>query len=239
MDDTTAAAQLFERLLRDPAVPELASLRGHAEVHVRSLAVNGSRVDVVAVTADQEWRVVLGTVDMFAAEWVHVFTRPPRFDGAQGGRALVVNGPSSSGKSTLLGALQDRAAEPWVIFDEPVFGGVRGEYLIWPDRVPLLHTGFLNGIAALARTDNLVALAAGGHDSETIRRAFAGLRTLWVGLDCPAEERRRREATRIDVAGGLFAASPHIHDGWEYDLRFDTTEVPLDDMVRQVLEHIH
>ena len=41
------------------------------------------------------------------------------------------------------------------------------------------------------------------------------------------------------MAGGLFAASPHIHDGWEYDLRFDTTEVPLDDMVRQVLEHIH
>jgi chloramphenicol 3-O phosphotransferase len=239
MDDTTSAAQLFERLLRDPALTKLTPLRGHADLRVRSVAVNRSRVDVVATTADDEWRVVFGTTDMITTEWVHVFTRPPQFDGVPGGRALVVNGPSSSGKSTLLGMLRDRSAEPWVIFDEPMFGGVRSEYLIWQDRAPLLHTGFLNGIAALAHAGNLVALAAGGRGSESFRRAFAGLPTLWVGLDCPADERQRREATRLDVPGGLFAASPHIHDGWEYDLRFDTTEVPLDDVVRQVLERVH
>ncbi len=238
MDDTTAAARLFERLRRDPAVAELAPLRGHADLQVRSVAVNGRRVDVVAATADDEWRVVVGTPDMVNAEWVHVFTRPALFVGVPGGRAVVVNGPSSSGKSTLLGALRDRSAEPWVIFDEPMFGGVRSEYLIWPDRAPLLHTGFLDGIAALARTGNLVALAAGGHGSKAFRHAFAGLPTLWVGLDCPAGERQRREMARLDVAGGLFAASPHIHDGWEYDLRFDTTEDPLDDMVRQIFEHV-
>ncbi len=105
-----------------------------------------------------------------------------------------------------------------------------------PTADALLHEGFLNGIAALARTGNVVALAAGGHSSEAFRRALVEVPTLSVGLDCPAEERRRREATRIDVQGGLFAASPHIHDGWEYDLRFDTTEVALDDMVRQILE---
>ena len=236
MDETTAAAKLFDRLRRDPEVVELAPLRSHADVLVRSVAVNGHRVDVVAAAADHEWRVVFGTTDMVTAEWVHVFARPAQFDGVTGGRVVVVNGPSSSGKSTLLSALRDESAEPWVIFDEPMFGGVRSEYLIWPDRAPLLHEGFLNGMASLASKGNLVALAAGGHSSEACGRAFMDLPTLWVGLDCPAEERRRREATRIDVQGGLFAASPHIHDGWEYDLRFDTTAVGLDDMVRQILE---
>jgi hypothetical protein len=158
MDDTIAAAQLFDRLRRDPAVVELAPLRAHADVLVRSVAVNGHRVDVVAAAGDHEWRVVFGTTDMVTTEWVHVFARPAQFDGVTGGRVVVVNGPSSSGKSTLLGALRDESAEPWVIFDEPMFGGVRSEYLIWPERAPLLHDGFLKGIASLARTGNLVAL---------------------------------------------------------------------------------
>jgi chloramphenicol 3-O phosphotransferase len=238
MTDTNAAAQLFEGLLRNRAVVELAPLREHDDVSVRSVAVNGERVDVVAVAPGHEWRIVFGSADMATAEWVHVFARPRLFDGVPGGRAVVVNGPSSSGKSTLLGALRDRTADAWVVFDEPMFGSVRSEYLIWPERAPLLHDGFLDGIASLARAGNQVAVAAGGRPTEDFRRAFTDVPTVWVGLDCPADERRRREATRRDVPGGHFAASPDIHDAWVYDLRFDTVDVPLDEMVRRILERL-
>jgi chloramphenicol 3-O phosphotransferase len=238
MDDAGAAQQLFERLLHDPAVTQLASLREHTDLHVRSVAENSGRVDVVAGAGDHEWRVVIGSDDMAVAQWVHVFARPPRFDGPVGGRAVILNGPSSAGKSTLLSALRNRVAEPWVVFDEPMFGSVRSEYLIWPERAPLLHDGFLNGIASLASAGNQVAVAAGGLSHERFRQSFVGVPTVWVGLDCPDEERRRREATRRDVPGGHFAASPHIHDGWEYDLWFDTAVVPLDEMVQAIVDRI-
>ena len=238
MDVASAARQLFDRLLGDPAVTELAALREHADLHVQSVAVNGDRVDVIAVAADHEWRVVIGSDDMTAVQWVHTFARPQQFVGVRGGRAVVLNGPSSAGKSTLLDALRDRTADAWVVFDEPMFGSVRSEYLIWPERAPLLHDGFLQGIAALARAGNQVALAAGGLPHERFRQSFEGVPTVWVGLDCPDDERRRREATRRDVPGGLSDSSPHIHEGWEYDLRFDTSVVPLDDMVRGIVERV-
>jgi chloramphenicol 3-O phosphotransferase len=234
MDDTTAATRLFHTMLADHSVAELAPLRDEPGLDVRSVAVNGSRVDVVAGTTDDEWRVVFGSADMTCVEWVSVFARPARFDGIAGGRAIVINGASSSGKSTLLRALASRATAPWVIFDEPMFGTVRTEHLIWRQQAPLLHIGFLQGIAALARAGNLVALAAGGHPFEVLEAAFAEVPTLWVGLDCAVDELERRERGRVDVAGGLWAASPDIHDGWTYDLRLDTQAVPVDEQCRRL-----
>ena len=234
MPDPAAAVQLFDRLLADPAVVELAPIRECVGVEVRSVTVNGDRVDVVAVAADHEWRVVFGTDDMATAQWVSVFARPEPFQGVIGGRVVVVNGQSSAGKSTLLRALSTTSPDPWVVFDEPMFGSVRSEYLIWPDTAPTLHDGF----AALAAAGNFVALAAGGRRSADVRRAFAGAPVSWIGLDCSDDERQRREATRRDVPGGHFAASPDIHDGWVYDLRFDSSVVPLDEMVRRVLEQL-
>jgi chloramphenicol 3-O phosphotransferase len=238
MGDTTAARRLFTAKLRDPAVKELAALREHADLEVRSLAVNGNRIDVVAGTSDDEWRVVLGSADFVNVQWISAIARPSPFDGVEGGHAVVVNGPSSSGKSTLLRAFARSQSVPWVIFDEPMLGEVDPGYLIWRDRSPRLHLGFLHAIAALAREGNLVALAAGGHPRSMVEAAFVEVPVLWIGLDCSASELERRERGRIDVAGGLWAASPEVHDGWMYDLRFDTEAVSVDEQVRQIAARI-
>ncbi|MFM2076829.1 MAG: hypothetical protein RJA49_719 [Actinomycetota bacterium] len=214
---------------------QIARLRDVQDLEVVSLAVNGERVDVVARSGDHEWRVVYGSADAHHVDWLSVFRRPTIFTGIAGGIAVIVNGPSSSGKSTVLAELSALDDAPWVVFDEPMFGSVDVEYLIWRDRAEALHRGFLDGIAALARAGNCVGLSAAGHPPSWFDTAFAGLTVLRVGLDCDAVELARREHSRNDVPGGQSAASPDIHDGWVYDVRFDTSSIDAGSIADEVL----
>lgn len=234
MADDGSRAGLFRRLVETDE--RLRALRESAKFEVVSVAVNGERVDVVARAGEREWRVVFGTSDGTSAEWVSVYERPPVFGGVEKGRAIIVNGPSSSGKSAVLQAIRSASALPWVVFDEPMFGDVRVEYLIWRDAAEGLHRGFLDGIAALARAGNCVAVAAGGHPASMFDAAFAAVPTVRIGLDCDPKELERRERQRDDVPGGMALASPTIHDGWTYDLRFDTTKSAPEHIARAALQ---
>ncbi len=235
--------ELLDHLVTEPTAvmsvaAQIAPLRDRPGLEVVSVAVNGERVDVVARDDDLEWRVVFGTADGTRVDWLDVFRRPTPFAGVDGGRVVILNGPSSSGKSSLLAELRALDDVPWVVFDEPTFGAVDVEYLIWRDRADVLHRGFLDGIAALARAGNCVALSAAGHPAEWFDSAFAGLPTVRVGLDCDPAELARRERGRHDVPAGNAAASPRIHDGWVYDLRFDTASTEPGAMVDQLLLRI-
>ena len=253
MPDHARHGALFERLIRTrsgdgsrpdsaaaPAItPALADrlepLRGRPDLEVVSLSVNGDRVDVVARDDDDEWRVVFGTPDGERVEWLDVYRRPEVFGGVDGGLAVVINGPSSVGKSSVLREIRVRSAAPWVIFDEPFVGSVGVEWLIWREQAEVLHRGFLDGIGAVARAGNLVATAAGGHPQVWFDDAFTGVRTVRVGLDCPSDELARRERRRSDVPGGLSEADPHIHAGWDYHVRVDTAVTDVGAIADEVL----
>lgn len=233
MTDAADRARLFRQLVGEHA--DLVALRDVGEVEIVELWSNGDRVDVRARSGSREWHVVFSASDGERADWVHVYERPPQYAGVPGGRAVIVNGPSSSGKSTVLQELRERGDVPWVVFDEPMFGDVRTPFLIWREQAPGIHRGFLDGIAALARAGNCVATAAGGHPQEWFDAAFDDIPTIRVGLDCPAEELTRREEGRADVRGGLAEQSMHVHDGWDYDLRFDTGKTSAREIVDAVL----
>ena len=247
--DSGAAAQLFlalvgdtplERLVADAnTVPTISAvlqpLRDRHGLEILSLAINGQRVDVVARGGEDEWRVVFGIEEGPRVGWVSVFRRVAPFEGVAKGRAVVVNGPSSVGKSTLLEELQARSDVPWVVFDEPTFGAVKIEYLIWREQCEVLHRGFVDGIAALARAGNCVAVAAGGHPQSLFDAALVGVPTVRVGLYCAVAELIRREQGRRDVPGGLAVSSLDVHGGWEYQLSFDTTTDSISDIATQVL----
>jgi len=234
--DTSSADRPASNTATSALAERLEPLRNRPNLQVVSLAVNGERVDVVARDGDEEWRVVFGTPDGQRVEWLDVYQRPHHFAGVAGGAAVVVNGPSSAGKSSLLQAIRLRSAAPWVVFDEPFFGAVNPEWLIWRERAEVVHRGFLDGIAALARAGNSVGVAAGGHPPEWFDRAFTGVRVVRIGLECDPDELARRERGRNDVAGGLATSSPEIHAGWQYDLRCDTTACDSSELADSVLE---
>jgi chloramphenicol 3-O-phosphotransferase len=126
-----------------------------------------------------------------------------------------------------------------VIFDEPEhIGTVQPEYLIWRDRAPALHRGYLDAIAAMARAGNDVALPAAGHRQAEFVDAFGDVRIRTVGLTCDLEVLVERER-RSGRWGGIAAESLGVHDGWTYDIEFDTTHSPDPlDLARQIVEHL-
>lgn len=221
--DADLVAATLQPLCRDHAV-------------IESITGNDHRVDAVVTTADAQARVVFARDERGLLTWLHVYLRPDRFDGVPGGRIVVVNGASGAGKSTLLRALQSAATFPLVVLDEPEqIGTVQPGYLIWRDRAPALHRGYLAATAALARAGNHVALSAGGHGYDEIVDAFRGVPLVRVGLTCAVDVLMDRER-RTGRWAGIATESLYAHVGWHYDLEFDTTAGPdPTELARQVL----
>jgi hypothetical protein len=76
---------------------------------------HGGRIDaMLAGEAGPRWAVVAGLDgrDRVTSLWVQ--REPAAFSGAPGGLVVVLNGPSSSGKSTLATAIQQAADTPWI-----------------------------------------------------------------------------------------------------------------------------
>lgn len=209
----------------DLVTGELSALTGGPSA-IESIAGSSDRVDAVVTGSDVHARVVFAHDAVGLLTWLAVYRRPDRFDGIDGGRVIVVNGPSGAGKSTLMRALQEVAPFPLVVLDEPEqIGTVQPGYLIWRDRAPSLHRGYLAAIATLARAGNHVALSAAGHPHHEIVGAFDGTSVIRVGLICEFEVLRERER-RTGRSAGIAAESLGVHDGWTYDLEFDTTDCP-------------
>lgn len=187
-------------------------------------AQHGDRVDARLVSGDLEWWVVLSVTDS-TSDVVAIEQRPGPFAGVEGGVVVVLNGPSSSGKSSVMRAIVDRGADPWIAFDELFFGHLRLGYAIWPEVAPTVRSGFLDGIAALASAGNVVVMTSGGLAAKEVRQVFASSQLVLVGLDCPLEVLQERQQQRTDRWGDLAEESFAAHDGWTYDLRFDTARL--------------
>ncbi|HEX7168130.1 MAG TPA: hypothetical protein VF230_14220, partial [Acidimicrobiales bacterium] len=211
----------------------LAPLVASPAVAVEWSAVNGNRVDLgVTSSDDREWRIAYTSDDGERLRSLHVFERPPVFPGVAGGRAIVVHGPSSAGKSTLMHAISAAAGTPWVVFDEASFGSYPMTYAIWPETAPTLREGFVAGIAALAASGNQVVTSSGQHAQGVWRDAFAavGVPVLFVGLECPVDVLVARQGGRDDRWGGLAESTVGVHEGWSHDLVLDSSAHTPDEL---------
>lgn len=195
-------------------------------VEIESIAGNDVRIDAVVTTDLDVARIVFARDERGLLTWLHAYVKPQPFCGVAGGRIIVVNGPSGAGKSTLLHALQSVASFPLVALDEPEqIGTAQPEYLIWRDTAPALHRGYLAAIGALASAGNHVAVSAAGHTHKEICDAFNGVALVRVGMYCELHVLVDRER-RTGRWAGIAEQSLGVHDGWTYDLEFDTTNGP-------------
>lgn len=159
------------------------------------------------------------------------------------GKIIIINGPSSSGKTTLSLALQKRLKIPFIRFSFDLFieNKVlpreqidRGNFS-WPAMRPAVFDGLHLCVPALASAGNNVIF---DHIIETegwlhdLVRHLADFDVFFVGLHCSVEELERREIQRRDRRIGEARADLQIvHRFGIYDLELNS-ENPVDENVR-------
>jgi len=158
------------------------------------------------------------------------------------GKIIILNGTSSSGKTSIVTALQDILDEPfldagidkfvWMLprryLDRPLWDEVLG---LATEAGPVGHrlmSGMHQTIAALSRAGNNVVAEHVLVEREWLEectRLFSELPALFVGVLCPLAVLEQREAARKDRTLGQARAQFHlVHAHGIYDLEVDTSE---------------
>jgi chloramphenicol 3-O phosphotransferase len=157
------------------------------------------------------------------------------------GTIILLNGASSSGKTSILAELQNLLIEPylnagldkfiWMLpnryLDRPLWDDVLG----LADRAGvaghILVAGMHQAIAALARCDNNVVADHVLVEKSWLRDCvlqLAGLPAFLVGIRCPLEILEQRERSRKDRTLGQARLQHEIvHAHAVYDLEVDTS----------------
>jgi chloramphenicol 3-O phosphotransferase len=162
---------------------------------------------------------------------------------------VVLNGSSSSGKTSVARAFQEVA--PTLFLNVSIDSIL---YALPPDVLERMKRGepqqreirFLELVRAFCAC--VRELAALGHDlvidhavmtaaeAELIENAVASHRTLFVGLQCPADVLTERERARGDRRPGLAASQcERVHQWFDYDLVIDTAAVSAGEAARRIV----
>ncbi len=183
------------------------------------------------------------------------------------GTILMLNGASSSGKTTLLRLLQDRLAEPyleagidkfiWMLperyLDVPYWheifeyrwyeqdGQRRLEICAGPQG-KTLFSGMHQAIAALARSGSNILADHVLIEPEWVAecaRLFTGLPAYLIGIRCSLEILEEREARRKDrTLGQARAYHEKVHAHGLYDLEVDTGSDQPETCARQIIDFL-
>ena len=169
------------------------------------------------------------------------------------GRVIFLNGTSSSGKTTIAKALQEKLAEPAMHVSVDRFLDMYPEKYLDPTLegntqvlahlVPAVVSGFHGSIAALARAGNHLivdhVLQEDGWLQECVE-SWMGLDVLFVGVRCPLEIVEQREKERGDrMPGTARRQFDRVHSHGVYDIEVDTSLLTLVECVAVIMKKIH
>ncbi|MEU0627802.1 chloramphenicol phosphotransferase CPT [Streptomyces sp. NPDC005989] len=170
---------------------------------------------------------------------------------------IVLNGGSSSGKSSIARCLQTVLPDPWLTFgvdtlieampaymsesDTGIDFAPDGEVAVGPE-FRALEAAWIEGIAAMARAGAAVIVdevfLGGPASQQRWQKALGGLRVLWVGVRCDSAVAAAREAARGDRVPGMAASQADVvHQGVTYDLEVDTTRSGAMECARIIAAH--
>jgi chloramphenicol 3-O phosphotransferase len=152
------------------------------------------------------------------------------------GKIILLNGASSSGKSTLAASLQSTLDEPFWHYsiDHLLAANVlpnarlqKGDFA-WQDLRPAFFAGFHMSIPALVNAGNNLIVEHIVETDEWMRRlvgVLCNLDLFFVGLHCPLEELERRERLRGDRRIGEAKADfENTHRFCTYDIEVSSAQ---------------
>jgi chloramphenicol 3-O phosphotransferase len=163
-------------------------------------------------------------------------------------QVIVLNGGSSSGKSSLATCLQQQLGGTWLTLgvDDliralsygPTDRGAGGSLkfasdgsIAIGDKFRRAEAAWYEGLAAIARAGTGVIVddvfLDGGESQTRLRAALQGLAVLWVGVRCQPEVAEAREFQRTGRVRGMARdQAKRVHVGVSYDMVVDTTDTP-------------
>ena len=152
---------------------------------------------------------------------------------------ILLNGPSSAGKSTLARALQDRLDVPFLRFslDFLLYGGEvlprrrdRKGPFAWPSMRPRVFDGYYRCLPAFTGAgNNLIVdlIVETAEQKHRLAEELEGLDVFYVGLHCPLPELERRERARGDRRlGDARRDFALVHAFGPYDFEVDSSFAP-------------
>ncbi|MFJ7247256.1 chloramphenicol phosphotransferase CPT [Kitasatospora sp. NPDC098652] len=173
---------------------------------------------------------------------------------------IVLNGGSSSGKSSIARRLQELLPEPWLHLGADTMVDALPPWLLGGDGgiggledgdgtvavgpvFTRLDAAWSVGVAAMARAGAPVLVdevfLGGAASQQRWRTALEGLDVLWVGVRCDPAVAAAREAARGDRVAGMAAAQASmVHEGVAYDLVVDTSRASVADCADDVLARV-
>jgi len=159
------------------------------------------------------------------------------------GKIIVLNGTSSSGKSSLAKALQSQLNEPYLLCSLDAFWNMT------PANIPAGSINFPNMKLAIAKS--VKALAETGHNviidiifcgEKTYRELSNELDELaltFVKVDCSLEELQKRERERGDRKLGLAESQVStIHQNVAYDVIIDTSIATTCECAQEIIDKL-
>ncbi len=175
------------------------------------------------------------------------------------GTIILLNGGSSSGKTTLAKALQASLPNAWLHFgiddlidampssmlvsESGILFDSNGE-VVPGENFRILEWAWMNGIAEMAKQGaNLLiddVLLSGASGQMRWQSAMQGLTVLWVGVHCHPETAAERELSRPDRTVGMAVSQARVvHQGVRYDCTVDTSVMSLDECVQIIIHKLH
>jgi len=161
---------------------------------------------------------------------------------------IVLNGGSSSGKTSIGRCLQEILPQPWVLLGVDdlidalppslVSYGPHGEVVLGDDFRDL-EAAWTSGVAAMARAGARVLIddvfLDGAASQRRTRAQLDDLEVLWVGVHCAPEVAAARELARGDRVLGMAASQAEVvHDGVAYDVEVDTSRSSVADCAQLI-----
>ena len=164
------------------------------------------------------------------------------------GQIIVLNGVSSSGKSSLAQALQARIKDPsihWCIdaylswFQEDLWDQKDVVARSWTAMI----RGFHAAAGAIARCGVCVILDDVLENDppwlDHFCEAYQGLYVVLVGLHCPLDILEEREHARPERRAGMARIQfPQVHSQTMYDLEFDSSILSTEQMADAIIPWI-
>jgi chloramphenicol 3-O phosphotransferase len=163
---------------------------------------------------------------------------------------IFLNGTSSSGKTSIAKALQEKLTDPYMHISVDNFFHFLPERFLNPtsleeiDRlgnlIPNVISGFHKCIAALATAGNYLIVDHVLQEQDWLKKCVESLEeldVLFVGVKCPLEiaERREKERGNRNIGTARYQIDRvHAHD--QYDIVVNTSILTIEACASEIME---